>query len=146
MTRPPYSPTATATSDASFSSSVFDGVSGLSELRVPFALRRDCLSRLYGLLHACSSDQLAHSRSHVFEVFGLGGRTCLFLGMAVPLDIGRNVLVGLNEVGDQPIIPINIFEASNDDTVSPAIDNLLEQEMRNNFFDSAPQLPHAALD
>ena len=28
---------------------------------------------LFGLLHACSFDQLVHSCSHLFEVFGLGG-------------------------------------------------------------------------
>ena len=51
----------------------------------------------------------------------------MFLGMAVPLDVGRNVLVSLNQVADQPIIPMNIFQACNDDTVSPAIDDLFEQ-------------------
>ena len=60
--------------------------------------------------------------------------------------ISRDILVRLNKVGHQRLIPIDIPQTRYNDAVRPTVHYLFEQKMRDYLFDSPPQFAHPALD
>ena len=56
------------------------------------------------------------------------------------------MFIDINNLRDDPFIPIDTLQTSVDDSVAPARHHLLEQNMRDNFLHCTPQFTHAALD